>query len=288
MSARPLPGAPVAQKLRAQTAQHVATLRERGTQARLAVVLATDNESTAWYVRSIVAAAQAAGIDCRVLDLGARAGAEELQVTLRALAEDDSVHGIILQTPLPPGIEAAALAALIPPHKDLDGANPESLGRLAAGLPAFAATTAQAAIELLEHYAVPLAGEHVTVIGRSTVVGKPLAQLLLQRDATVTMCHSRTSGLPQHTRNASVVVLAAGRAGLLRGDDIAEHCVVIDVGTSVDGEGKLVGDADASVRQAARALTPVPGGVGTVTTALLLQRVSRAALDSATAALAVN
>lgn len=274
-----LKGLPVAQALRADTARNIQALAGTGVKPKLAVVLATDNESTAWYVRSIIRAAEESAVDCQVLDLGAGAGQWELSQLLRSLAADESVHGIILQTPLPEGTDAAELAALIPPAKDIDGANPESLGRLAAGLPAYAATTAQAAIEVLEHYQVPLAGEHVAVIGRSMVVGKPLAQLLLARDATVTTCHSRTTDLAAHTKAASVVVVAAGRAGLLTGEQLTAGSVVVDVGTNVDEQGQLVGDAQhESVLSVARALSPVPGGVGTVTTALLMLRTTQAAL----------
>ncbi|GAA1406066.1 bifunctional protein FolD [Glutamicibacter uratoxydans] len=281
MSARLLTGLPVAKKLRADTARNIKELAGTGVVPKLAVVLATDNESTAWYVRSIVRQAAEAAVHCDVVDLGADAGQWQLQEALEALALDHTVHGIILQTPLPAGVDAAVLAALIPVHKDIDGANPESLGRLAAGLPAYAATTAQAAVEVLEHYQVPLAGEHVTVIGRSMVVGKPLAQLLLARDATVTTCHSRTRDLASHTKASSVVVVAAGRAGLLTGADLNEDSVVVDVGTNVDEAGRLIGDVHAdSVLPVAKALSPVPGGVGTVTTSLLMLRTSQAALES--------
>ncbi len=280
MSAQLLQGLPVARALRERTAQNVAQLHGDGIVPRVAVVVATDNESTGWYVRSIAQQAAKASIHCDVLDLGAQADAAELTATLRALAADDQVHGIILQTPLPAGVDAAQLVGLIPPEKDVDGANPLSFGRLAAGMPAFAAATAQAVIEVLDHYRIPLAGEDVAVIGRSMVVGKPLAQLLLQRDATVTLCHSRTSDLANHTRRASVVVVAAGRAGLLRGEHVGLGSVVVDVGTNVDEQGNLVGDADAdSVQSIARALTPVPGGVGTVTTALLMLRTTQSALE---------
>ncbi len=281
MSARLLTGLPVAKKLRADTARNIKELAGTGVVPKLAVVLATDNESTAWYVRSIVRQAAEAAVHCDVVDLGADAEQWQLQEALEALALDHTVHGIILQTPLPAGVDAAASAALIPVHKDIDGANPESLGRLAAGLPAYAATTAQAAVEVLEHYQVPLAGEHVTVIGRSMVVGKPLAQLLLARDATVTTCHSRTRDLASHTKASSVVVVAAGRTGLLTGADLNEDSVVVDVGTNVDEAGRLIGDVHTdSVLPVARALSPVPGGVGTVTTSLLMLRTSQAALES--------
>ena len=164
--------------------------------------------------------------------------------SLRRLSADDNTHGIILQTPLPPGVRLDGLAADISVEKDVDGANPLSLGRLTAGLPAFAPATARAVIEVLDHYEQPLAGKGVAVVGRSTVVGKPLMQLLLQRDATVTVCHSRSRPLERYTRDADIVVAAAGSAGLLQGGHVRDGAVVVDVGTNVQEDGQLVGDVD--------------------------------------------
>lgn len=249
-----------------------------GIQPALAVVVATDDESTHWYVRSIERAAGKAGIDCRIIDLGPDATEQVLAGVLKDLSSEPSVHGIILQTPLPAGVKADSLVGLIAPGKDIDGANPLSLGRLAVGRPAFAPATARAVVELLEHYEVPVAGRNVTVVGRSAVVGKPLALLLLERDATVTVCHSKSGDLETHTQAADVVVVAAGRTGLLTGTHITEKTVVIDVGTNVLPDGSLVGDVDeASVSGVAAALSPVPGGVGSVTTALLLLHTVEAA-----------
>ncbi|UXN32634.1 bifunctional 5,10-methylenetetrahydrofolate dehydrogenase/5,10-methenyltetrahydrofolate cyclohydrolase [Glutamicibacter sp. M10] len=277
MTAQRLSGKPVADEIRARTAQLVAGLNRDGFSARLAVVLATRNEATTWYVRSIERAAAAQGVECQVLELpdGTQA---QLTATIEALNGDEAVHGIILQTPVPSGVDAAALVQLIDPTKDIDGANPLSLGRLTVGQPAFAPATARSVIEILEHYRIPLAGHHVAVVGRSAVVGKPLAQLLLQRDATVSICHSQTAELPEFTKTAAVTVMAVGRANLLTAHEVADSSVVIDVGTNVDDDGQLVGDVHtASVQPKVRALSPVPGGVGTVTTALLLLHTVQAA-----------
>jgi len=277
MTARRLSGKAVAEEIRAQSAQLVASLTRDGFEAKLAVILATDNEATAWYVRSIERAASAQGVECQVIEqLGA--SQDQLAATITALNEDESVHGIILQTPLPHGVDSSALVQLIDPAKDIDGANPLSLGRLSVGQPAFAPATARSVIEILEYYRIPLAGQHVAVVGRSAVVGKPLSQLLLQRDATVSICHSRTPDLSAFTKSAAVTVMAVGRANLLTGDQVADSSVVIDVGTNVDDEGALVGDVHAaSVQPKVRALSPVPGGVGTVTTALLILHTVQAA-----------
>ncbi|WP_404287888.1 bifunctional 5,10-methylenetetrahydrofolate dehydrogenase/5,10-methenyltetrahydrofolate cyclohydrolase [Glutamicibacter arilaitensis] len=278
MTAKRLAGQPVAVAIRERTGQLVSRLSSEGITARVAVVLATDNEATAWYVRSIERAAEQLGVHCQVLDL-ASGTQSELAQTIRALNADETVHGIILQTPLPESVDPAALVQLIDPAKDIDGANPLSLGRLSVGQPAFAPATARSVIEILEHYQIPLAGEHVAVVGRSAVVGKPLAQLLLQRDATVSICHSRTTNLAEITKAAAVTVVAVGRANLLTGNEVSDSSVVIDVGTNVTEDGQLVGDVHAeSVQTLVRAMSPVPGGVGTVTTALLILHATQAAV----------
>jgi methylenetetrahydrofolate dehydrogenase (NADP+) / methenyltetrahydrofolate cyclohydrolase len=271
---RALGGRELAADLRARTTESAAALTAAGRPPRLAIVVATDDESSAWYVRSIAKAAAAVGIVCDIVSPAATV--EEIGTALRRLGEDDAVHGIILQTPLPTGVDVADLAAAIPPAKDVDGANPASLGRLAAGLPAFPPATAEAVLALLEHHGVALPGRHAVVVGRSTVVGKPAAHLLLDRNATVTICHSRTSDLAAITRQADVLVAAVGRPGLITPEHVAPGTVVIDVGTNPTADGGLVGDVDPAVAEKA-ALTPVPGGVGPVTTALLLQHTVRAA-----------
>jgi methylenetetrahydrofolate dehydrogenase (NADP+)/methenyltetrahydrofolate cyclohydrolase len=183
----------------------------------------------------------------------------------------------MLQTPLPDGLRLADLASAIDPAKDVDGANPLSLGRLVAVLPAFAPATATAVVELLDHYQVRLDGVRAVVVGRSAVVGKPLAHLLLNRDATVTVCHSRTPDLASVTRTAQVLVVAAGRPGLIGADHVSPGAVVVDVGTNATPDGGLIGDVAADAASVAGAITPVPGGVGPVTTAVLIRNVVDAA-----------
>ena len=267
-----LTGSEVAMKIRAEVIAAAGELTEAGMTPHLAVVLATADESTAWYVRSIARAAERCGVRCSIVDLGPHANSVGIRAELDALSTDPAVHGIILQTPLPAGADFDTLASAIDPAKDIDGANPRSLGLLAAQLPAFAPATAEAVMVLLDHYAVPLSGADAVVIGRSTVVGKPVALLLIHRDATVTVCHRHTKELAAHTRRADVLVVAAGQPGLITGDHVAPHTVVIDVGTNATADGGLVGDVEAeTVAGQVAGLTPVPGGVGPVTTALLLQ-----------------
>lgn len=278
MSTQSLSGKELAGDIRRRAREQSRDLEQDGVHPALAVVIATDDGSTHWYVRSIERAAEAAGIGCRVIDLGHDATEPLLAGVLRDLAAEPSVHGIILQTPLPAGVRADTLVGLIPPEKDIDGANPLSLGRLAVGQPAFAPATARSVVEILGHYRIPVAGRRTVVVGRSAVVGKPLALLLLERDAAVTVCHSRSGPLERYTAEADIVVVAAGKTGLLNGSHVSASCVVIDVGTNVLADGSLVGDVDAdSVRGIAAALSPVPGGVGSVTTALLLLHTVEAA-----------
>jgi methylenetetrahydrofolate dehydrogenase (NADP+)/methenyltetrahydrofolate cyclohydrolase len=266
-----LSGRELAEQIRAATAESAARLSAAGRPPRLAIVTATADESSAAYVRSLTRAAAKAGIDCRVTDLVPR---EEIAKTLSALSGDPLVHGIILQTPLPGG---ARLAEAIDPAKDVDGASPASLGRLMTGEPGFAPATAEAVVRLLGHHDVALRGTRVVVVGRSAIVGKPVTHLLLDRDATVTVCHSRTRDLASVTSSADVLVVAAGRAGLIGVDHVAPGATVVDVGTNVLADGSLVGDVAPEVAAVAGALSPVPGGVGPVTTAVLLRHVVEAA-----------
>ncbi|GAB3908367.1 bifunctional 5,10-methylenetetrahydrofolate dehydrogenase/5,10-methenyltetrahydrofolate cyclohydrolase [Microbispora bryophytorum] len=282
MSARVLSGKELAASIRAGAAERAAALAAAGAPPKLAVVVATADESSAWYVRSIARAAEKAGITCDIVDLGAQAAPGSIRDRLAALSDDDTVHGIILQTPLPQGAKLEDLAGAIAFEKDVDGANPLSLGRLAAGLPAFAPATAEAVVAILDHHEIDLAGSRVAVVGRSTVVGKPAAHLLLDRNATVTVCHSRTRDLAAVTSAADVVVAAVGRAGLITAEHVRAGAVVVDVGTNPTEDGGLVGDVDAvAVAGKAGALTPVPGGVGPVTTALLLRHTVNAAVQAA-------
>jgi methylenetetrahydrofolate dehydrogenase (NADP+)/methenyltetrahydrofolate cyclohydrolase len=275
---RVLSGQELAAHIRTEASQKAAQLAAAGQQPHLVIVTATVDEASGWYVRSIANGAAALGIACTVEDLGAGAPASRIRAALATHSADDAVSGLILQAPLPAGLSHADLASGIDPVKDIDGANPLSLGRLSAGLPAFAPATAAAVLALLDHYDIAVEGAHAVIVGRSTVVGKPLAQLLLDRNATVTICHSRTPDLAAHTRTAEVLVVAAGRAGLIGSAHVRPGATVVDVGTNPRADGSLVGDVDAeAVAEQAGALTPVPGGIGPVTTALLLRNAVTAA-----------
>jgi methylenetetrahydrofolate dehydrogenase (NADP+) / methenyltetrahydrofolate cyclohydrolase len=278
VTARDMPGRELAAAMRARTAELVASLAADGVTVRLAIVTATRDESAAWYRRSLAAAAARLAIACDVIDLGEETSSGKIAAALAAMSADAAVHGIILQTPLPGPSRLADLARAIDPAKDVDGASPLSLGQLAAGLPALAPATAAAVIALLDFHRVQLAGRRAVVVGRSVVVGKPLALLLLARDATVTICHSRTRDLAEVTATAEILVAAAGRPGLITAGHVRPGAVVIDVGTTATAEGALAGDVDApGVARVAGMLSPVPGGVGPVTTAQLLANTAAAA-----------
>ena len=267
-----LDGRPLAAEIRAQAADGAAA----GIAPVLAVVIATDDPGAAWYLGSIAKAAAATGIGLREERLPP--DGSEVLARLDALSADSTVDGILCLTPLPDGLTLAEAGERIASGKDVDGASPVSLGRLASGLPAFAPATAQAVMELLHLAGPTLAGADAVVVGRSNVVGKPLAMLLLAEHATVTICHTRTRDLAAETRRADILVAAAGRAHLLGAEHVKPGAIVIDVGTNEASDGSMVGDVDtAAVEPVAGAVTPVPGGVGPVTTAVLLRNVVTAA-----------
>ncbi|MBU0551768.1 bifunctional methylenetetrahydrofolate dehydrogenase/methenyltetrahydrofolate cyclohydrolase FolD [Myxococcota bacterium] len=277
-----LDGRALARDLRVQIKREVkAMVAAGGPRPKLAVILAGEDPASAVYVRNKEKMAARVGIDAVTLRLPADVPAAALMAEIDRLNADPSVHGILLQLPLPQGISAEeeiALLERVDPRKDVDGFHPDNLGLLMAGRPRFVACTPQGCMRLLEAGGVPLAGRQAVVIGRSLIVGKPIAQLLLAADATVTICHSRTQALAEIVRQADIVIAAVGRPGLVGGDWIKPGAAVIDVGVN-SVEGALVGDVDFEAA-ASRAgwITPVPGGVGPMTIACLLENTRQAAL----------
>jgi methylenetetrahydrofolate dehydrogenase (NADP+)/methenyltetrahydrofolate cyclohydrolase len=274
-------GRAIAADLGGEVSAEVADLAAVGLVPALAVVVPTDDQATAWYVRSIERAAAKVGVACRV-DLLNAPDAAAVTERLDELSQDRAVHAIVCQTPLPVGLSLADVGTHIAPEKDVDGANPASLGRLAVGLPAYAPATAAAVLEILRRENVPLAGAEAVVVGRSAVVGKPAALMLVAENATVTICHSRTADLAAVCARADVLVAAVGRAGLIGPDYVRAGAIVIDVGTNPTADGRLVGDVDLLDSTRAAAITPVPGGVGPVTTMLLMRHAVEAARAAAT------
>ncbi|MCK4570463.1 bifunctional 5,10-methylenetetrahydrofolate dehydrogenase/5,10-methenyltetrahydrofolate cyclohydrolase [Candidatus Bipolaricaulota bacterium] len=255
--------------------ERVALLRNRGIIPHLSVILPTCDEAARAYFRVKARTATQLGIEVESITLEAPSTADIVS-HIKSWAHDSTVSGIMIEAPVPPGIDMQAVRNALPAAKDVDGAGIESLGRLLSGKPAFPPATAVAALALAETVG-EVAGKHAVVIGRSLVVGRPLALLLLARDATVTVCHSKTRNLSEIARRADILFVAVGRAGFVTGEMVAPGAIVIDIGTNAV-DGKLVGDVDAStVEPVAGALSPVPGGVGPLTTTLLLEHVVQAA-----------
>jgi len=278
MEPRILDGRAVAAQVKAEVAAEVRAYRERyGEPPGLAVILIGDNPASQTYVRNKETACREVGIASAVYHLEAVTPAESVYRLLRQLNERSDIHGILVQLPLPPHLDPQAIIEAIRPEKDVDGFHPLNVGRLATGGPCLVPCTPRGIITLLERSGISIRGKHAVVVGRSNIVGKPAALLLLQRDATVTVCHSRTPDLAIVTRCADILVVAVGRPQMITGEMVKEGAVVVDVGIN-RVEGKLVGDVDfATVAPRAGAITPVPGGVGPMTVAMLLANTVEAA-----------
>lgn len=270
-------GREVAKKWKENAAQRAQALTEKGVMPHLAVIVAGDNPASQVYVRNKENACLRAGIRSTILRLPESCTQEELESAVAALNADQSVHGILVQLPLPKGLDEARVLAMIDPEKDVDGFHAMNTGKLMSGQPGFVPCTPLGVMKLLEAYNIPTRGRHAVVIGRSNIVGKPMAMLLLAADATVTICHSKTENLADITQQADILVAAVGRANFVTGDMIKPGATVIDVGINrVDGA--LVGDVNAEeAAQKAAYLTPVPGGVGQMTIAMLLSNTLDAA-----------
>jgi methylenetetrahydrofolate dehydrogenase (NADP+)/methenyltetrahydrofolate cyclohydrolase len=265
-------GKAIAARLRAEVADAARALAEQGVVPTLAVVLVGDDPASAVYVRSKTKAAGEANVGVRDHKLPASTTQAELAALIETLNRDPGVDGILVQLPLPAHLSADAIIAAIDPAKDVDGLHPVSLGALAQGRPTLAPCTPSGCMRLLREVGAELVGARAVVLGRSLLVGKPMALLLNNANATVTMCHSRTRDLADECRRADIVVVAIGRAELVRGDWIRDGAVVLDVGMNRTAAGALVGDVDyAGAAERARAITPVPGGVGPMTIACLLE-----------------
>jgi methylenetetrahydrofolate dehydrogenase (NADP+)/methenyltetrahydrofolate cyclohydrolase len=274
--ARLLHGRPLAEQIRSATRSRVEALASRGVTPHLTIVSVGADPSALAYTERLGRAGDALGIRVTDVPLPIDTSESTLIQRLEALGKDQLVHGMILMTPLPGALDEGHIVDHIAVAKDVEGMHPFSVGWLADGRPRFVPSTAEAVVELLHHYEIPIRGRHAAVIGRSTVIGRPAAYLLLKEDATVTMTHKQTVDVERHTREADIVVVGVGRAGFLRGDMIRPGATVIDAGINVTPKG-ITGDVDVdSVSAVAGALSPVPGGLGAVTTALLLRNVANA------------
>ena len=271
MTASIIDGNALSALLRQQVSDRVNALQSRGIKAGLAVILVGDNQASQVYVRNKVKACEQTGIHSVLEKHDAALSEADLLARVHALNHDNSIHGILVQLPLPAHIDAQKVIEAIAPEKDVDGFHVASAGALMTGLPGFWPCTPHGCMKMLEHIGYSLRGKHAVVIGRSNIVGKPMAMMLLQQNATVTICHSATPDLKAHTLQADVIVAAVGKRNVLTADMVKPGAVVLDVGMNRDDEGKLCGDVDfAGVSRVASYITPVPGGVGPMTITMLL------------------
>ena len=285
MPATVLDGKALAARIRGEIKLETERLAAAGITPGLAVVLVGDDPASQIYVRSKTAACAEAGIKTFDHRLPAATSDGELLALVASLNTDARVDGILIQLPLPPGIDARRVLFAVDPRKDVDGIHPENVGRLLMGEPRFVACTPFGVMKLIEEARLPLAGANAVVVGRSNMVGKPMAALLLNANATVTVCHSKTRDLAATVGRADLLVAAVGRPEMIRGDWIKPGAVVIDVGINRTPEGKLRGDVEyAAAAARAAAITPVPGGVGPMTIAMLLANTVTAAKLRAAAA----
>lgn len=280
MTAQIIDGKAIAQLVRAEVAAEAARLREQGKVPGLAVVIVGDDPASKLYVSSKEKTAKELGMHSVQIQLPATASQAELEAVVDRLNTDSSIHGILVQAPLPKGLDSEAIFRRISPAKDVDGFHPENVGRLWIGQDGLVACTPAGVMVLLQKMGVDPAGRHAVVVGRSNIVGKPMAALLLKQNATVTICHSRTPDLKETCRNADILVAAIGKLQMLSGDYVKPGAVVIDVGMNpVPGtKSKVRGDVDFdSAAEVAGMITPVPGGVGPMTIAMLMSNTLKAA-----------
>ncbi|MBM6899124.1 bifunctional methylenetetrahydrofolate dehydrogenase/methenyltetrahydrofolate cyclohydrolase FolD [Gemmiger formicilis] len=282
MKAKIIDGKALAAAVKQEAAQQVAQLKEKGITPCLAVVLVGEDPASQVYVRGKINDCAQCGIESRSIRLPEDVTQAELLAQVKQLAEDASVHGILVQLPLPAQIDEKTVIDAIPPEKDVDGFSPVNVGRMQIGEPCYLPCTPAGCIRMIESTGMEIAGKHAVVIGRSNIVGKPAAMLLLAKNATVTICHSRTQNLKGLCASADILVAAVGRAGFVTGEMVKPGAVVIDVGINRGADGKLHGDVDfdAAAEKAAW-ITPVPGGVGPMTRAMLMLNTVEAARRAA-------
>ncbi|PIC59170.1 bifunctional methylenetetrahydrofolate dehydrogenase/methenyltetrahydrofolate cyclohydrolase FolD [Sporosarcina sp. P12(2017)] len=272
MSSKKIDGKAIGQEIRNELKEEVASLVAQGVQPGLAVILVGENPASETYVKNKEKSSKEAGMKSVLTKLPETVSEEDLLAEVEKLNQDDTIDGILVQLPLPKHIDENKVIRAISPEKDVDGFHPMNVGKMLIGQETFLPCTPYGIMQLLERSNVDIAGKHAVIIGRSNIVGKPMGQLLLQKDATVTYCHSRTEDLKKFTQQADILIVAIGIAKFITGDYIKEDAVVIDVGMNRDENGKLCGDVDyESAEKQASAITPVPGGVGPMTITMLLK-----------------
>lgn len=270
-------GKKVAASIREEVKAEVAALRERGVRPKLAVVLVGEDPASVLYSRSIEKSCGAAAVEFELFALYEKSSEEEVVGLLRRLNEEDSIHGIMIELPLPPGMDKQKVLKAVSPLKDVDGVHPVNRGYILSNGAGLFPTTPQSCIEIMVRNGIEISGKHAVLVGRGETVGKPLIFMMLNQNATLTVCHTRTRDLPYHTRQADILVSAVGKAGMITADMVKPGAVVIDAGINSAPGGGICGDVDfANVEKVAGAISPVPGGVGSITTSLILKNVLKA------------
>lgn len=283
MSSAIINGKEIGQEIRNSVAERVARLKEQGLTPGLAVVLVGDNQASATYVRNKQKSCEAIGMFSELIKLAEETSQEELLAQIELLNKRDDIHGILVQLPLPKHIDEDTVIATIAVEKDVDGFSPVSVGKMMLGQETFLPCTPFGVMKLLEFSGIDIAGKHAVIVGRSHIVGKPMGQLLLQKDATVTYTHSKTPDLPSFTKQADILIAAVGRANFITKEHVKQGAVVIDVGINRDENNKLCGDVNfEDVNGLASHITPVPGGVGPMTITMLLFNTVQAAENKLT------
>ncbi|GIN19952.1 MAG TPA: bifunctional methylenetetrahydrofolate dehydrogenase/methenyltetrahydrofolate cyclohydrolase FolD [Bacillus bacterium] len=278
MTAELIDGKKISQEIRKGLEKEVAELTAKGMKPGLAVILVGDNPASRTYVTSKQKSCRAIGMESVLIEYPADVSENELLNKIRELNADDSIHGILVQLPIPPHISETKVIETISPEKDVDGFHPINIGKMMTGQDTFLPCTPFGVMEMLKYIGITSEGKHAVIIGRSNIVGKPMGQLLLNENATVTYCHSKTRDLKSFTKQADILVAAVGRAKMVKAEHIKQGAVVIDVGMNKDENGKLCGDVDfEDVKDKASYVTPVPGGVGPMTITMLLYNTVKSA-----------
>lgn len=278
MSSVLINGNEIGKVIRNNLQTRIEDLKKQGVVPGLAVVLVGDNAASKTYVTNKQKTCESLGMHSRLLSFTSSLSQEELMATIHDLNTDESIHGILVQLPLPKHFDESLILSAISPDKDVDGFHPNNVGKMLLGQETFLPCTPFGVMKLLEHSGIEITGKHAVVVGRSNIVGKPMGQLLLQKDATVTYAHSKTPDLGSITRQADILVVAVGIAKLIQAEHIKDGAIVIDVGMNRDENNKLCGDVDfASVSQKASFITPVPGGVGPMTITMLMENTIQSA-----------
>lgn len=274
-------GKELAQKIRSELKEKVVTIKENGINPKLAVIMVGEDKASKVYVKNKSKACDEVGIEFEEFLLDENTQMDELLGLIEKLNKREDIHGILLQSPIPKHLDINQAFNAIDYKKDVDGFHPVNVGKLSIGEDCFVSCTPFGVVKMLEEYNIPIEGKHAVILGRSNIVGKPLIQCMLKKNATVTVCHSRTQNISEITKQADILIVAIGKAKFVTEDMVKDGAVVIDVGINRTDEGKLVGDVDfENVEKKASFITPVPGGVGPMTIAMLMNNVVKAAEDS--------